>query len=204
MVLGVRRETSGTEPSYSVTIRSASSGNPDSTHSHVGDEPGQFAHFRFETSEFEATGSIDLDSNKMYFVVLEPKAGSSAIDIVATDSGAEDPGPASGSSLGNHSRSLNSGSWSDSSLIMYLAIQGYEKSGSSANSGPSFHSASVKRKPSSRVKFDEPLDEDSPPPGDAFKVKTTPDGGGTGTRSGPGQGEHLLRNGPRRAWRPRR
>ncbi len=60
-------------------------------------------------------------------------------------------------------------------------------SGAQANSGPSFHSASVNGRQLS-VTFDEPLDEDSAPDGGAFRVRTLPDGGGTGKRSAQGQG----------------
>ena len=57
----------------------------------------------------------------------------------------------------------------------------------SANSGPSFHSAQVNGNQLT-VSFDEPLDEDSAPDGGAFRVRTLPDGGGTGKRSAQGQG----------------
>ncbi len=68
-----------------------------------------------------------------------------------------------------------------------LTTSGSDAGGTSANSGPSFHSASVNGNRLTVI-FDEALDEDSAPDGGAFRVRTLPDGGGTGKRSAQGQG----------------
>ena len=100
-------------------------GNPNAS-LHTLTNPGSFTG---GTMTFSAPASATLAKETDYFVVLENTATSvhERYDLDSTASNAEDSGAASGWAIGyiSHSRSSNSGSWSNHTNALMIAHQGH-------------------------------------------------------------------------------
>ena len=123
------RRNSGTVPTYTVTIRSNSSGSPGTLLGTL-TNPSPLGH---GTNRFTAPGDgIDLAANTTYFMTIDVSGtGTAIVKPLQTAWTTEDPGGAAGWSIGNamrHRLSTSSGMWSDSNRdSIKLAVHGYAK-----------------------------------------------------------------------------
>ena len=140
--LGLSRESTGSEPSYSVSIRSSSSGNPGTSLGTL-TKPASLP-TSYELLRFTASGSgISLAASTTYFVVVENDAESSRLSVAVTDSNAVDPNRAPGWDIGNSSRLRTSGSWNSRDVSFLLALHWGFTEGASGNSGPATAQANI-------------------------------------------------------------
>ena len=123
-----RLRLSGTaEPTYTVTIRSDSSGSPGSV---VGTltNPASLP-TTYGNTDFMASGAgIHLDADTTYWLVWDVSAMNSALgNIDITGSDAEDGGAAAGWSIANNGlfRTFDATSWTTSASSRKIAIHGY-------------------------------------------------------------------------------
>ena len=115
-------ETNGGVPLFS--IYSDSSGVPGSSLK-ILTNPGTLP-TSYALADFDA-GQYPLKPNTSYWIVLEKASTTGQVFYRTTESTAEDPGTATGWSIGNHLIELNSGTWSDSPgarFIPQLTIKG--------------------------------------------------------------------------------
>ena len=149
------QHTSGDQPTYTVSIRSGSSGIPN-----TGDE-GNLGTLTTTTSnlpssyqliQFSASGDgIDLAADTTYFVLIESAAsgGTTATHWRQTGSDSEDAGAAAGWSIGDTGRfkSRLSGNWSNTGVsdTFKLALHGYEKPEEAPDPGTPAQKQAVER-----------------------------------------------------------
>jgi len=119
--LGLFRQNARMAPSYGVSIRTSSAGNPGASLGTL-TKPASLP-TSYELLRFTAPGSgIDLAADTTYFVVVEVDAGSDPLNVVVTTSDVEDPTPASGWSIADISRKRISNNWGNNSHSVLLAL----------------------------------------------------------------------------------
>ncbi len=121
-------KTSGSTPTYTVSIRQDSSGTPGSV---VGTltNPASLPSSNSAIQYAAPSGGIDLDANKTYWVVIDiTSGGNNQVFVSVTTSPAEDAGAPAGWSIANTRLQRNwSGtvSWGSDNRPLKMAIQGY-------------------------------------------------------------------------------
>ena len=143
--LGLTRQSTGAAPSYSVSVYSASSGDPGTSLDKLKNPTSLPT--SFELVSFTASGSgIDLAANTTYFVVVEVDSGSTVVDIVVTTSNAEDSGAAPGWSVADDARGKASGgSWQIGTSAVLVAVHGSSLNGAPTPGTTSQRQPVVKR-----------------------------------------------------------
>ena len=164
--MGLVRPSAQAAVSYSVSIRSSSSGNPGASLGTLR-KPASLPTV-YESLRFRASGSgIDLAANTTYFVMVEVDAGSAVLDTVVSRTSPEDANPAPGWSLGDESHRRISGAWVPTDSPILLALYwGYSGPSGAA---PAFESAAVGGT-TLTMTFDRNLDTASVPAPGAFHV----------------------------------
>ena len=169
--------SNSTEPTYEVSIRADSSGDPGTS---MGTLAGSAA-LAAGTNTFAASGAgIKLDDQTKYFLQLDVSAaGDRDVKVQRTATNGEDAGAAAGWSIGDtYRRKGNSAtSWSNDTSEVKIAVRGH-------GVGPAFQSARVVDQKWLEVTFDGNLGA-STTPGWAFDIIATAGGvargiGGTG------------------------
>ena len=129
------KDESTTKPTYSVSIRSNSSGSPGSS---IGTltNPSTLPTGNNQVAQFTASGGgIDLAANTTYFAVIDVSdlGGGGSVQVGTTTSDAQDSGAAAGWSIadGGHWRSpiSSTGAWRTSNSERQIAVHGYAKAG---------------------------------------------------------------------------